>query len=460
MLGSLRFRLPALFLLGVVLSGLVASLIAIRFFQSYTHSRAVDELRSESVGIVRLYARQAGAATVPLASLQNAIGGDRIYYVPAFPGALLLQPVPQLPANTVDISALKSRGARTLNLRVQDRDYLAVAQPLYLGEGQSAQLFGAIVVANPTSQLRSRSITLIERLALAFGGGVIVAGLLGVYLTRRITRPLLALSQAADEVASGHYGVEVPKLRGSDEIAHLSARFGDMAAKLSESEALSRNFLMSVSHELRTPLTAIRGHVAALREGVIDDAAMQEASLGVIGEEAMRLERLVGDVLDLAKLDAHRFTVLHEEVDMGQLCERAYAAFAEVARKRVMDYRLDARARPVIVTDGDRVLQIISNLLSNAFRWTPEGGRVELALSEDEGWVSVVVSDSGPGITAEERDRIFRPFWSRDGGGTGLGLAIARELAVALGGGLDVRSEPGLGSRFELVLPAERPEEG
>ena len=460
MLGSLRFRLPALFLLGVVLSGLVASLIAIRFFQSYTHSRAVDELRSESVGIVRLYARQAGAATVPLASLQNAIGGDRIYYVPAFPGALLLQPVPQLPASTVDISALKSRGARTLNLRVQDRDYLAVAQPLYLGEGQSAQLFGAIVVAKPMAQLRSRSITLIERLALAFGGGVIVAGLLGVYLTRRITRPLLALSQAADEVASGHYGVEVPKLRGSDEIAHLAARFGDMAAKLSESEALSRNFLMSVSHELRTPLTAIRGHVAALREGVIDDAAMQEASLGVISEEAMRLERLVGDVLDLAKLDAHRFTVLHEEVDMGHVCERAYAAFAEVARTRVMDYRLDARARPVIVTDGDRVLQIISNLLSNAFRWTPEGGRVELALSEDEGWVSVVVSDSGPGITAAERDRIFRPFWSRDGGGTGLGLAIARELAVALGGGLDVRSEPGLGSRFELVLPAERPEEG
>ena len=124
-----------------------------------------------------------------------------------------------------------------------------------------------------------------------------------------------------------------------------------------------------------------------------------------------------------------------------------------------MDYRLVILARPVIVTDGDRVLQIISNLLSNAFRWTPEGGRVELSLSEDDAWISVVVSDSGPGITAEERERIFRPFWSRDGGGTGLGLAIARELAVALGGYLDVRSEPGLGSRFELRLPAERPED-
>jgi signal transduction histidine kinase len=173
----------------------------------------------------------------------------------------------------------------------------------------------------------------------------------------------------------------------------------------------------------------------------------------------MRLERLVGDVLDLAKLDAHRFTVLQEEVDMTHLCERVYAAFAEVARRRAIDYRLDLRAHPVILTDGDRVFQIISNVLSNAFRWTPEGGRVELSLSEDGGWVSVVVTDSGPGITAEERERIFRPFWSRDGGGTGLGLAIARELAVALGGGIDVRGEPGLGSRFELVLPAQRPAE-
>jgi two-component system, OmpR family, sensor kinase len=457
-LGSLRFRLPALFLLGVVLSGLVASLIAIRFFQSYEHSRAVGELRSESVGIVRLEASQAGARDVPIRSLEAAIGGDRIFYVPIVPGAQLFTGrLPQLPISTVSLDELHQSVPSVFNLSVgtkKKQHYLAVAQPITLGD----QLFGALVVAKPTSQLRSRWVTLFERLAIAFGGGVVVAGLLGLYLSRRITRPLLALSEAADEVAGGNYGVEVPSPRGSDEISHPSARFSDMAAKLAESEQLSRNFLMSVSHELRTPLTAIRGHVAALREGVIDDAAMQEASLGVIGEEAMRLERLVGDVLDLAKLDANRFTVLQEEVDMQRLVERAYAAFAEVARRRALDYHLDVSAHPVIVTDGDRVLQIISNLLSNAFRWTPEGGRVELVLSEDDTWVSVVVADSGPGITVEERGRIFRPFWSRDGGGTGLGLAIARELAVALGGGIEVRSEPGLGSKFELLLPAQRPD--
>ncbi|HJX47969.1 MAG TPA: HAMP domain-containing sensor histidine kinase [Gaiellaceae bacterium] len=456
MLGSLRFRLPALFLLGVVLSGLVASLIAIRFFQSYEHTRAIAELRSESVGIVQLYAQNIARADVPEQSLEQAIGGDKIFYVPVVRGATLLTgPQTELPLGTVDVAALSKQGTLTLTFHFRGTNYLAVARPIVLGD----QLVGAIVVGKPASQLRSRWVTLLERLAIAFGGGVAVAGLLGLYLSRRITRPLLALSAAADEVAGGNYGVDVPKPRGSDEISHLSARFTDMAAKLAESEQLSRNFLMSVSHELRTPLTAIRGHVAALREGVIDDAAMQEASLGVIGEEAIRLERLVGDVLDLAKLDANRFTVLHEEVDMRHLCERAYAAFAEVARRRAMDYRLDLRAHPVIVTDGDRVLQIISNLLSNAFRWAPEGGRVELSLEEENGRVSVVVADTGPGITAEERERIFRPFWSRDGGGTGLGLAIARELAVALGGSVDVRSESGLGSRFELVLPSRRPPE-
>ena len=169
----------------------------------------------------------------------------------------------------------------------------------------------------------------------------------------------------------------------------------------------------------------------------------------------MRLERLVGDVLDLAKLDAHRFTVLREEVDMERLVDRAYSAFGEEARRRAIDYRREISARPVLETDGDRVLQVISNLLANAFRWTPDGGRVGVELSAENGTVRVAVDDNGPGISAEERERIFRPFWSRDGGGTGLGLPIARELANALGGRIELESAPGRGSRFELVLPAE-----
>jgi signal transduction histidine kinase len=278
--------------------------------------------------------------------------------------------------------------------------------------------------------------------------------ILGVFISRRLTRPILDLSYAADEVARGNYEVAVPAVSGQNEVSHLSDRFREMARRLGESEQLERNFLMSVSHELRTPLTAIRGHVAALSEGLVEDEEARAMSLEIVAEEADRLSRLVGDVLDLAKLDARRFTVLQEEVDMEHLVERAYTTFNDEARRRGIDYRSELNAQPVLITDGDRVLQIITNLLSNAFRWTPDGGRIELGLEQENGNVAVSVVDTGPGITPEERERIFRPFWSRDGRGTGLGLAIANELAQALGGRIQLETTVGEGSTFELVLPA------
>ena len=326
---------------------------------------------------------------------------------------------------------------------------LAVARPVKLG----GELFGAIVLARPKTRLNQSVLPLVWRLLPAFFAGILVAGALGWYLSRRITKPVLALSEAADEVAAGRYGVAVSEVPGGGEISHLSTRFRDMASQLEQAEALERNFLMTVSHELRTPLTAIRGHVDALLEGVVEDEATRTHSLEVISLEAKRLERLVGDILDLAKLDTHRFALRREEVDMERLVDRAYSGFNEEARRRSIDYRRTIAATPVLETDGDRVLQIISNLLSNAFRWTPDGGRVGVALTQIDGTIRVAVEDNGPGIPAEEQEWIFRPFWSRDGEGTGLGLAIAGELAAALGGQIDLKTAPGEGSRFELVLP-------
>ena len=190
----------------------------------------------------------------------------------------------------------------------------------------------------------------------------------------------------------------------------------------------------------------------ARRVGLVDDPEVNARSLEIVESEAQRLERLVGDILDLAKLDAHRFTVLREEVAMETLVRLAYETFREQARERAVDYRLDIRAAPVIVSDGDRLLQIVGNLLANAFRAVPDGGRVEVGLAQSAGDVHVTVTDSGPGIAAHEQERLFRPFVS-DAGGTGLGLTIARELSLALGGRIDLDSEPGRGSRFELVLP-------
>ena len=464
MFRSLRFKLPALFLLAIALSGLVASLIAIRLFQDYARDRALSELRQEAAGIATLYAQHAGDIPISQKNLERTTG-DNLFFVPRkglpanalFPGEPGPPAVQQLPARTVPAAAL---GDEVVTFEftppLRERTFLGVAHPVRIERGRGdAARYGTLIVARPTTELRERWVTLAERLALAFLGGVLVAGALGLYLSRRITKPVLALSRAADDVARGRYDVEIPDVRARDEIAHLSERFGDMATRLRESEELERNFLMTVSHDLRTPLTAIRGHVEALREGVVEDPEATSASLDVIAIEAGRLERLVGDVLDLARLDAHRFTVVREEVDMRRLLDQAYASFEQEARRRAIDYRQVADGDVTIRSDGDRVLQIISNLLANAFRWTPDGGTIALELSAANGRVEVAVEDNGPGIPAEERENIFRPFFSRDGGGTGLGLAIAHELAYALGGRVDLESEPGRGSRFRLVLPGE-----
>src|SRR5919197_4445360 len=456
MLSSLRFRLPALFLLGIVVSGVIAALIALRLFQGYVLTRSKAQLRREAIGLTEVFARQAITANnsgeVPrIAKQLEKATGDRLFYIGVDP----------VPGGTIGLDRLPNstinwHSGRTITFEFtppNGRRYLAVARPLKLNKQGPA--FGDLIVATPKTELTHRWIPLLKRLAAASLGGILVAWLLAWYLSRRISRPVLALSRATDEISRGHYDVAVPE-SGGGVIGHLAQRFGEMAKRLSDAEQQERHFLMSVSHELRTPLTAIRGHVDALREGVAADPAARAASLDMIANETARLERLVGDVLDLAKLEAHRFTLLKEEVDMVRLCEQAYAAYGEEARRRGIEYECRLDARPTIVSDGDRVLQIISNLLSNAFRWTPNGGRVELELASSNGRVSVAVDDTGPGVPAEERDRIFRPFWSRDDSGTGLGLAIAHELAAALGGTIQLETEQGWGSRFELVLPAER----
>ena len=262
---------------------------------------------------------------------------------------------------------------------------------------------------------------------------------------------MVALTRATDEVAQGHYDVELPRTRKRDEIGRLTDSFRDMTRRLAEADARERNFLMSVSHELRTPLTAIRGHVAMLEEGVVDDPEASQASLDVIRSETDRLARLVGDLLDLARLDAHRFTLAEDEVELRRLLEGAFQSRAEEARRRGIDYEQLFRADPILHTDGDRVLQIVTNLIDNAFYWTPDGGRIALGLESANGTVAVSVSDSGPGIAEADRERIFRPFfsgenWAGRAWGSRSRGSSPRRSAVSCGSTLS--PEPALGSSF------------
>jgi two-component system, OmpR family, sensor kinase len=460
-LRSLRYRIPAFFLVGVLVAAAITALFAVRLFRDDSRDRTLAELRRQAAGLARLYeeqairsvdeAKQAPGFAAPL--LEDATG-SRIYYagLGIFPGQESgMRP---LERDVLDWQMLEAGKVETFEFEPpgSDRTYLAAAHPITVG----GETFGALVVAKPRAQLRSGWLPLAGRTGLAFLAGLAVAAGLIWYLSRRLTKPVLALSRAADQVAAGNYDAELPQSQFGDEVGQLTDRFREMTQKLNEAQRRERNFLMVVSHELRTPVTAIRGHVDALREGLAEDAEARDASLAVIRAETDRLARLVRDVLDLARMEAHQFTLEEEEVELRRLVEQAYQSFTEEARRRGIDYECSFAADPVISTDGDRVLQIVSNLLDNAFAWTPDGGRVALELAAENGKIAVSVSDSGPGIGPAERERIFRPFWSRAGDGTGLGLPIARQLAHALGGELALESEVGKGSRFELRLPVGR----
>jgi len=462
-LGSLRVRLPLVFLAGIVFAAVLTTAVSVKLFQDFARHQALANLSHEANGMALLYSNavkasygntKAGksddrqAPTFASPTLEQATG-DKIYFVGPglFPGQGFVG-LKHLPSNTVDWHSGKSKTFE-FTPPGADRKYYAVSNPI-VNEGI---VIGALIVATPKTGVNDLVAALVKRLAIALLLGLVGAAFLAWYLSRRIVRPVLQLSDAVDAVAAGSRDVVVPT-KAPGELGHLSQRFAEMAHRLGEVEEMERNFLMSVSHELRTPLTAIRGHVSALLEGVIDEPEQRQQSLETVAMETQRLDRLVGDILDLAKLDTHRFTVSTEEVDMGTLVDQAYERFREEARRRSIDYRQDVRARPVIVSDGDRVLQVVGNLLSNAFQATPDGGRISLELAQQNGTVHVAVEDDGPGIPQEKRERLFRPFISESGSGTGLGLAIAKELSAMLGGRIDLDSEVGKGSRFELVLPA------
>lgn len=458
---SLRYRIPAFFFVGVLVAAAVTALFAVQLFRDDSRDRTLVELRRQAAGLARLYEEQAirsvdEAKQVPgfAAPLLEEATGSRIYYagLEIFPGQT--SGLRSLDRDVLDWKMLEAGKVETFEFKPPDSDrtYLAAAHPITVG----GDTFGALIVAKPRAELHSGWLSLAGRMGLAFLAGLAVAAGLIWYLSRRLTKPVLALSRAADQVAAGNYDAELPQSQFGDEVGHLTEHFREMTQKLDAAQRRERNFLMVVSHELRTPVTAIRGHVDALREGLAEDEEARDASLAVIRAETDRLARLVRDVLDLARMEAHQFTLEEEEVELRRLLEQAYQSFTEEARRRGIEYECSLAADPVISTDGDRVLQVVSNLLDNAFAWTPDGGRVALALAAENGKIAVSVSDSGPGIGPAERERIFRPFWSRAGDGTGLGLPIARELAHALGGELALESEVGKGSRFELRLPAGR----
>ncbi|MFN8110516.1 MAG: HAMP domain-containing sensor histidine kinase [Thermoleophilia bacterium] len=314
-----------------------------------------------------------------------------------------------------------------------------------------------IIVTKPSSQVRAAWTDVAPTLMWAALIGFVPAMLLALLLTGRVTRPLQEMERAAEQVAGGELTVTVPRA-GTAELDHLGSAFNEMVVRLRERDDDSREFLMKVTHDLRTPLTAIRGHAAALADGVVPQDQVPR-SLAAIEGEAGRLEAMVTDLLDLARIDARRFRVDPTEVDPVPVLAQAFDAFMADAARREVRFERRMGPLPFLVTDAARLRQIVANLLDNALRWSPKAGAVTMvAQPQPAGGLRVEVTDSGPGVMVELREAVFQPFRSAetpDGRtGTGLGLAICRQLARELGGDVVVDDAPAGGARFTLTLPS------
>ena len=284
-------------------------------------------------------------------------------------------------------------------------------------------------------------------LLLAVLAGIGLAAVLSFLLARSLAGPIRRIADATRALAADETH-EPLRVEGTSELAALADAFNEMTRQLAASRDAERAFLLSVSHELKTPLTAIRGYAEGLAEGAFEP----EEAAATIALEASRLERLVRDLLDLARMNRSEFSVRSEPVDLHEVAREAVARH-EVAAQEFDVELMAAGSESWVDADGGRLLQIASNLVENALRATPAGGRVTVTGAGGR----LVVADTGPGIAPEDMPHAFERFYlydkaSRDRRvGSGLGLAIVKQLATAMGGDVSVTSEPE-GTRFALRL--------
>ena len=293
------------------------------------------------------------------------------------------------------------------------------------------------------------------------GAGVVgsaIAIALARWLARGMTRPLREMAEAARRMAGGDY-VQRVETASRDEVGELAGAFNRMAGELAALEALRSELVANVSHELRTPISAVRAHLENLLDGV---EAPDPATLSVMLAQTDRLGRLVDQLLDLARLESGEARFEREAVDVGALVERVLAevGVGEVGRHLASEVPPDL---PDLEGDRERLHQVLYNLVDNAIRFTPHGGKVTVRARPVGEGVRLEVEDTGPGIPEELRERVFERFFrvdqarAREDGGTGIGLAIARSIVEGHGGRIWVEPTAAGGSRFVVDLPEGRP---
>lgn len=461
--------------LGLAISGFVASTV----LRGYLVGRVDDQLRQASQHFGGPEFRRGplggGGLRPPANDIESDLyaafygprGGTPLVEIkPAYGPAS--QSTPQLPAVAGSGALVNSGRPLTVSSVAAGGSWRVLARPTAGG--------GQLLVARSLSDV-DHTVGRLQLLELLIGLGVVVvlAGV-GYVVVRRSLRPLTEVERTAAAIADGDLSQRVPAAHPGTEVGRLSAAFNSMLGQIERafhvqresersarrSEEQMRQFVADASHELRTPLTSIRGFAELFRQGAVSDRDELERVMRRIEDEGARMGVLVDDLLLLARLDQRR-PLERQPVDLRRLAADAVEDVRMVAPGRPIDLVVGDAAAPVVIGDELRLRQVLGNLLGNALTHTPDGTPVHVRLDrrdDDQGrWAVLEVADEGPGLGAEDAERVFERFYrvdaarTRANGGSGLGLSIVAGLAAAHGGRVELDTVAGEGATFRVVLP-------
>lgn len=463
---SIRVRLTLWYtaVVGLILATFAVLVYAVAARQlslqfDYTvHLQALDAARAAHGVSLGPSGDQARRLELPVAS---TLGGSTLYIRLVDPSGRVVaasgnapDPLPTPPAS---LQAALGGGEDHVALTMLGERVELYSAPLVLED----RLVGALQVATSLRPLESSLVVLGFGLAATVVVGMLLATTFGWFLATKAMRPVDRLTRAADAIGrSADLSGRLAGPRQRDEIGRLAATFNDMLARLDRAVATQRSFLAEASHELRTPLTVIRANVeTVLRAGPPD--AEHHPMLHVVAREAERMGRLVADLLTLARVDAGQ-PLGRQRIALDTLVLEVYEQGLTLADRADVDLVVGDFEQVEVEGDPDRLKQLILNLVENAIRYTGRRGTITVDLVQRDGWATVRITDTGPGIPPEHLPRIFDRFYrvsqpqSPSSGGTGLGLAICKWVAEAHGGRIAAESEVGVGSSFTVYVPACR----
>lgn len=462
MKSSLTLKLIAAFAAVCIIEALLVA-----FLMREAAQRSFDEfLREEAIEVFQEDVRRFYARTGTLEGVQRGLGRNR---GPVQPPRGVGEPPPGRDGQR------RPPGAKNPQFGLTDTKGMVIVSngEFKIGDQVSSEVLsnglpfvvdgekvGLILMPSGRMALSERESKYLQRLdgaLLAASMGVVLfAVVLGVWLARGYTRPIKELTKASKALADGELGTQVV-VTASDEVGELSESFNRMSAQLNEVSSQRRRMTADIAHDLRTPLTVLSGYLEALRN---EELKPTPERFEMLHQEATHLSRLVDDLRVLALADSGELSLNRSPVEIEPILQRVAQSFQDQADKAGVTIHIEAIALPDFVSlDADRMIQVLTNLVSNALRYTSEGGEIRLCAFAENDQVFIEVEDSGAGISSKDIPHLFNRFYradksrQREHGESGLGLAIVKSLIEAHEGTVSVSSMEGEGSRFLITLP-------